>query len=151
MNRRKASPLARWAATLAGAALAPFAPVAAQPVSPAEAPADWVAYAESTTLSVTEWLQASSEPATRLRAYLDATRPGPDQASPPLMLKLWIDGKGVVSRVEFPPFAEPEPNADLRDLIIGRRLGAAPPKHMLLPLRIAVQLDAPAMVSAPAT
>lgn len=155
MNIRKPSifaGLSRWAAVLAGAGLTSTAPAAAQSVSPAQAPAAWVAYAQSATTTITGWLQADTEAATRLRTYLDATRTAPDQPTAQLVLKVWIDGKGVVSRIDFPPFAHPEPNADLRALIVGQPLSNAPPKDMLLPLRIAVQLDAPATPSVePAT
>ena len=44
-----------------------------------------------------------------------------------------------------------EANADLRGLVVGRRLPGTPPKDMLLPLRIAVQLDASAPVAEPAS
>jgi hypothetical protein len=143
---RRASPfsrLARWLATLAGAGIAATAPVAAQSVSPSAAPVEWVRYAESVTAEINRWLEADSETATRLRAYLDATRPAPDQPTAPLMLKVWIDGNGTISRIDFPPFAHAEANANLRALLVGQRLPAAPPRDMLLPLRIAVQIDPP--------
>jgi len=149
MSRRSnrgslAKRLCRWLAVIAGAGAAASAPVAAQSVSPSAAPAEWVRYAETASAAVNTWLQAESEPAQRLRAYLDATRPAPDQPTAPLVVKLWIDGDGTVSRIDFPPFAHAEANADLRGLIVGQRLANSPPKDMLLPLRIAVQLDAPA-------
>lgn len=149
MTIRKLSLFVRWAVALAGTGMAITTPVAAQSISPAEAPAGWVAYAQHATASVTQWLQAPSESAERLRAYIDAARPAPDQATTPLLLKIWIDDDGAVSRVEFSPFVDNEPNADLRGLIVGQRFSEPPPKDMLLPLRIAVQLDAPA--SRPAT
>lgn len=144
------SRLLRWTVALAGIGIAATAPVAAQSVSPSAAPAEWVRYAEGTTAAVNGWLQAEDETAQRLRAYLDATRPAPDQPTAPIVVKLWIDRDGTVSRIDFPPFAHAEANGDLRGLIVGRRLSAPPPKDMLLPLRIAVQLDAPAAPPAPA-
>lgn len=147
MTNRKlsfAGRISRWAAAFIGMGLASTAPAAAQSVSPSAAPAEWVAYAQSATETVTAWLQADGEIAKRLRAYFDATRPAPNRATAPLVLKIWIDGDGAVSRIDFPPFAHPEPNDDLRSLVVGQRLAAAPPRDMLLPLRIAVQLDPPA-------
>ncbi len=141
----------RWLATLAGAGLASAAPVSAQTVTPSAAPAEWVRYAEGATATITEWLQAEDETATRLRGYLDRTRPSADQATAPLQIKIWVDAEGAVSRIDFPPFAHEEANADLRAVIVGRRLAGPPPQGMLLPMRIAVQLDpAPADRSGPA-
>lgn len=136
----------RWCAALAGAGLAAAAPApaSARTVAPEAAPAAWVRYAETVTQSVTQWLQAESEPATRLRAYLAATRPSPDRPTEPLRLKLWIDGAGTVSRLDHPPFAHDQTNADLRSLVAGQHLPSSPPADMLLPLRISVQLDASA-------
>lgn len=110
-------------------------------VSPEAAPAAWVAYAQTVNGKVTEWLRDEGEAATRLRAYVDGLRPAADQSSPPIMLQLWIDAKGVVTRAEFPPFAHEAANSDLRSLLIGGAVGANPPRGMLLPLRLAAQLD----------
>lgn len=140
-----------WLATLAGIMLASATPVAAQSVVPSAAPAEWVRYAEAATASITGWLQGDDEPAVRVRAYLDRTRPSPDQATAPLRIKIWVAADGTVSRIDFPPFAHAEPNADLRGLIVGRRLPGTPPKDMLLPLRLVIQLDGPTPASAPAT
>lgn len=95
-------------------------------------------------------LQAETEPAIRLRAYLEQTRSAPDQKSPPLMLKLWIDSEGRVAKVDFAPFAHPEPNHDLRSLITGAAVAGPPPRDILLPIRIAVELEAPQASSMPA-
>ncbi len=130
----------KLACVLAGGAAVAGAPVAAQTVAPDQAPADWIRYAELATRSVSEWLQAESGPAARLRTYLDATRPSQEQSTKPFVLGLWIHSDGTVTRIAFQPFAHEKPNADLRALIIGRRLSEAPPKDMLLPLRVLVQL-----------
>lgn len=133
----------RWLAALVGAGLASTAPVAAQTVSPSAAPVEWVRYAESATTTISAWLGEDSEAATQFRSYLDRTRPAEDQPTPPLELRVWINPDGAVSRIAFTPFAHEEANESLRGAIVGRRL-AAPPADMLLPIRIAVQLDAPA-------
>lgn len=144
--------LFRWAGALVGTGLASASPVQAQnppsaSVDPASAPVEWVRYAQSATASVTKLLEGESEQATRLRAWLDQTRPAPDQPTAPLILKLWVARDGIVSRVEFTPFAHAEANADLTDLLVGQSLAGVPPKDILLPLRIAVQLAAPQAAS----
>ncbi len=142
MSRR--SRLARIAWKLASAmglgAAAVASPASAQSVSPQEAPAEWLAYADYATTTITKWLEATSDPATRLRAYLDGTRTAPDQPTAPLRLKVWIGADGTVSRIEHTPFAHAEANADLKALIVGGLFDVSPPEDMLLPLRILVQL-----------
>lgn len=133
----------RWLAALVGAGLASTAPVAAQTVSPSAAPVEWVRYAESATTTISGWLGEDGEAATRFRTYLDRTRPAEDQPTPALELRVWIDPDGAVSRIAFTPFAHEEANASLHGAIVGRRL-PPPPADMLLPIRIAVQLDPPA-------
>ncbi|MET4896568.1 hypothetical protein RN629_05255 [Sphingomonadaceae bacterium jetA1] len=134
--------LARWVTAFAGAGLVAAAPANGRVVDPATAPVEWVHYAQGATAVVMRLLKADNEVAVRLRAYLDQTRPAPGEPTAPLVLKLWIDRDGAVSRVDFTPFVHPEPNADLRSLIVGQKLDGAPPRNMLLPLRIAVQLAA---------
>lgn len=133
----------RWLAAVVGAGLASTAPVAAQTLSPSAAPVEWVRYAESATTTISAWLGEESEAATQFRTYFDRTRPAEDQPTPPLELRVWIDPDGGVSRIAFTPFAHEEANASLRGAIVGRRL-PAPPADMLLPIRIAIQLDVPA-------
>jgi hypothetical protein len=140
-SRLKASPWRALATGLA-AALGLAAPVQAQTQSlaPEAAPAAWVAYAEAATRTVTAWLEEDGDAASSLRLYLHQTRPAPDQPTPPLELKLWIDHDGVVSRVGFAPFAHKEADADLKTSVQGRRL-SPPPSGMLQPLRLALQLE----------
>ena len=123
-------------ATLGGAA-------AAQPqsVSPSQAPVEWVRYAEMATLSITGWLEEDSEAATAFRAHLHQTRPIDDQPTPPLMLKLWISRDGRVDLIDFTPFADEPANTNLRAAIVGRSLASVRPRGMLLPLRLAIQLE----------
>lgn len=134
----------RWGRTLGGLLGAAMlcAPVSAGSFrAPADAPSSWIAYAGVTTRAVTARLQGQDEAAVRLRAYLDATRPTPDAATPPILLKLWIDPAGVVTRIEVPPFAHAQPGEDMRTLILGLHIAGKPPKGMIQPLRIMVQLD----------
>jgi hypothetical protein len=137
----------RWLAALAGAGLAATAPAAAQTVAPSAAPAEWVRYAEAATATIGGWLEEDGEAPTRLRTYLDATREAADRPTPPLLLRVWIAADGRIERIDFTPFAHEAANTDLRSAIVGRRL-AAPPRDMLLPLRLSIQLE-PAEASAP--
>lgn len=133
----------KLASALGIGAAAVSVPASAQSISPQEAPAEWVAYASYATTTITKWLEAESDTATRLRTYLDATRPSPDQPTAPLLIKVWIDTDGTVSRIDHAPFAHQQANADLKALIVDGHLDASPPDDMLLPLRIVLQLPAP--------
>ncbi|MCG2840699.1 TonB C-terminal domain-containing protein [Sandaracinobacter sp. RS1-74] len=126
-------------AAMLGLGLAAAAPATASgPMAPSAAPAEWVRYAEGTTSTIKDWLQADDENALRLRAYLHASNSA--GAGKPLMLKIWVAPDGTVSRVGFQPFAHEEANAGLRTLVEGRKL-PAPPAKMLLPINIAVELE----------
>lgn len=114
-------------------------PASARSVSPQEALAEWLAYASNTT-TITKWLEAESESAMRLRAYLNAMRPASDQPTAPLLIKVWINADGRVSRIDHAPFAHAGANADLKALIVGGHLDMPPPEDILLPLRILVQI-----------
>lgn len=124
------------------AALGLATPVQALPQSlaPEAAPPAWVAYAETVTRTVAVWLEEEGERASGLRSYLDHSRPDADQPTPTLVIRLWIDPRGLVSRIDFPPLADTDADALLRAAVDGRRL-PPPPHGMLQPLRLAVQLD----------
>jgi hypothetical protein len=123
---------------LGGATTAP-----AQSVAPSQAPAEWVRYAEAATGTISAWLEEDGEAAAGFRNYLHQTRPADDQPTPTLILKVWVDPDGRIDRIEFPPFAHEQANADLRMAVVGRALEAPPPPDMLLPIRLAIQLEAP--------
>lgn len=120
------------------ASLAPGTPAHAQNIAPATAPVEWVRYAEASTAIVTTWLEESGEEAMRLRAYLTEVQATAGEAIT-IEIKLWIAADGAIERLDFEPFAHAQASADLRHLIAGRRL-AAPPKGMLLPMRVGIQV-----------
>ena len=137
----------RFLATGVAAAFGFVAPAAAQEPSPRlapeTAPAAWVAYAENATRTLTTWLEADEAAAIDLRQELDQLRSSPDQPTESLELRLWVSADGVVTRVEPAPRAPLKASAALRGVVDGRRL-PPPPKGMLQPLRLAVQLEPPA-------
>ncbi len=75
-------------------------------VTPEQAPKAWMAYAELVNGQLKAWMGGEDTAAVRLRAYLNATRSADGQSSVTVPLSLWIDAKGVVARVEFPPFVQ---------------------------------------------
>ena len=131
---------ARFTGIAAGLAamLAPGAAAQAQRMTPSAAPVEWVQYAEISTATFRTWLEERGEVPSRLRPYLTEVQAN---AGEPIAIeiKLWIAADGTIDRIDFKPFAHAPANADLRSLIVGRRL-APPPKDMLLPMRIGSQL-----------
>jgi hypothetical protein len=103
------------------------------------APQAWLDYARLVTEQVTARFGGDDPTAMRLRDYLEQLpgAAGPDGITLPIAF--WIDGAGAISRIDFPPFVHPQPNDDLKALMLGYRLPEAPPKGMLLPLRLGIQ------------
>ncbi len=104
-----------------------------------QAPPAWVAYAQEATRTVIGWLNADESPASGIRAVLEQTRPAPDQPTPPLVVRIWVDPSGAITRVEFPPLSDAQATQDLRALLTSHRL-EAPPQGMRQPMRLGLQL-----------
>jgi len=142
----------RWLSSLGAflGAVLPLGQATAKAVAPGEAPAAWMAYATTSMSVLTARLNGEAVPAPRVRAVLDATRPAPDQPTPILVVKLWIDGQGAITRTEFASLGDAQADQDLRTLIAGQKL-APPPRDMRQPLRIALQLPPTPPVDSTAT
>ncbi|AOK19346.1 hypothetical protein WT26_25870 [Burkholderia cepacia] len=118
------------------------------PVAVGDAPAAWADYAQRVAQRLAAALDGTDAAASRLRAQLerDAARSEDDEhgdAPPALRLKAWLDRRGHIERVESAPAFAPDVAADLRSALVGRAVGAAPPRGMAQPLvvrvRVAVQ------------
>ncbi|KVO42315.1 hypothetical protein WJ85_24460 [Burkholderia ubonensis] len=118
------------------------------PVAVGDAPAAWADYAQRVAQRLAAALDGTDAAASRLRAQLerDASRSEDGEhgdAPPALRLKAWLDRRGNIERVESAPAFAPEVAADLRSALVGRRVGAPPPRGMTQPVvvrvRVAVQ------------
>lgn len=141
MSGNTLSRMVRGVAAVLGFSLATAAAAASGPISPSAAPAEWVRYAEGAGEQVKAALDGGDEAALRLRAYLQASAGGSAQGTRTLPLKIWVSPDGAISRVEFPPFLHDQANADLRQLLVGRKLAGNPPADMRLPMNIHVDLE----------
>jgi len=111
----------------------------AQSVSPSAAPAEWVRYAEVSTGTIAAWLQEEGEAPARLRTHLNEARSG--SGGPiEIRISLWLKPDGRIERVRFASFGNPQADSDLENSILNRHLGS-PPRGMLLPMRVAFQLE----------
>ncbi|WP_232458764.1 hypothetical protein [Burkholderia ubonensis] len=113
-----------------------------------DAPAAWADYAQRVAQRLAAALDGTDAAASRLRTQLerDASRGEDDEhgdAPPALRLKAWLDRRGNIERVESAPAFAPDVAADLRSALVGRRVGAPPPRGMTQPVvvrvRVAVQ------------
>ncbi|KVP86884.1 hypothetical protein WL02_20760 [Burkholderia ubonensis] len=118
------------------------------PVAAGDAPAAWADYAQRVAQRLAAALDGTDAAASRLRAQLerDAARSEDGEhgdAPPALRLKAWLDRRGNIERVESAPAFAPDVAADLRSALVGRRVGAPPPRGMTQPVvvrvRVAVQ------------
>ncbi|MFA8388900.1 hypothetical protein ACEPUD_02100 [Burkholderia ubonensis] len=118
------------------------------PVAVGDAPAAWADYAQRVAQRLAAALDGTDAAASRFRAQLerDAARSEEDErgdAPPALRLKAWLDRRGNVERIESAPALAPDVAADLRSALVGRRVGAPPPRGMTQPVvvrvRVAVQ------------
>jgi hypothetical protein len=114
-------------------------PAAARTITPAQAPRAWVIYAEAATKTITGWVNDADAPAPKLRAALIGDTAKTGQAPPPLVVKIWVDQGGALTRAETVASASPDITQDLEALLVGRHL-PPPPKHMRQPMRLALQV-----------
>ena len=121
-------------------ALAAIGPAQAQQVPPGQAPPAWIAYAQTVSTAVQARLESDEPIAVRLRTYLNQLPGAAESQGTDLKIAFWIDGKGKISRIEHAPFASAEPNDDLQALMVGLTMPQAPPKDMLLPLRLSIRI-----------
>lgn len=127
------------------ALLAALGLVGASPAapSPAQPPAAWVRYAELAGRTFPAWLDEPTPAAARLRDYLDGLRADGRGQDVVLPLSVWVAPDGAVSRVVFPVFAQPEPNADLQAVLVGRKLPQPPPAGLPFPMRLQLRIAPP--------
>jgi hypothetical protein len=73
-----------------------------------------IAYAGEVNEQLQGWLADGSQPAKRLGAYLAGLTPSGSDPLATILVKVWIDADGTVSKVDFPPFAGVQANAGSR-------------------------------------
>ncbi len=133
----------RWRLSAAGALLGAFlgaGAASAQRVEAGQAPAAWIAYAQSVSSVVQSRLEGDEPRALRLRAYLQQVPGAATDEGSVIKVAFWIDASGKITRIEHALFAQSQPNDDLQALLVGQVLPQAPPRGMLLPLRLSVRI-----------
>jgi len=112
------------------------APGGARTIPAEQAPADWLAYAHQATTTITGWI--NGQEGLDLRATIDTGAAGPADAQTTLIVMVWVDRHGALTRAEFAnPASPPAMAAGLQKLLVGRQL-TPPPRKMRLPMRLAL-------------
>ncbi|VWD44884.1 hypothetical protein BLA18112_07053 [Burkholderia lata] len=130
-----------------GAALRALLPGRVRPEADAivsdDAPAAWGAYAQC----IAQWLQATLDgddaAVCRLRAGIEqwaGERADTGDDGPVLPVRAWLDRYGHVTRVDSGAAGQPALDAALHAALVGRAVGAAPPRGMAQPLVLRMTL-----------
>lgn len=102
-------------------------------------PSSWIAYSELVGRQLQVWFGADNDPARRLRAYLEQQgRPGP------LLVRLWFDRDGHITRLEADGLGDTRADRDLRRLWTRQPVSEPPPPGMAQPLMLRVRFPEPA-------
>lgn len=117
------------------------APAAARQLSPEAAPREWVTYAEMATRTIDGWLNGEEAPAAAVRAAVAVAWPSRDRPAAPFLLKVWVDKRGSITRIEHVSIGA-EGDAQFETLLVGRQF-APPPRRMRLPMRLALEVATP--------
>lgn len=108
----------------------------------AAVPTSWSKYAGLVGHQFQAWLMGDDEVAYRLHKFLeDRVVSQTDKPPGPLMVKVWIDANGQVSRVDFSSLGQPQADADLRRLLTANPLSEPPPPEMRQPLMLRLNLQ----------
>jgi hypothetical protein len=102
------------------------------------APQAWVDYAGLVEHTFQARISGDTPTAQRLRAYLQ--KGGGDQIT--VAVSVWVDPKGVVSKIGFPAFLDDQANADFTALLQGAQLPGTPPAGILMPIHLRLHLGA---------
>lgn len=105
-----------------------------------DAPAEWTEYAGCVSERVRALLDDSAEATQRFHALWAAQR------GASLRLKIWLEKRGSIERVEMASPCEPALEAALRTALVSTRMGAPLPRGMRQP--IVMQLNVGAANSA---
>lgn len=110
-----------------------------------DVPAAWGAYARR----ITQWLQATLDggdddtTVCRLRAGIErwaGERADAGDGRPVLPVRAWLDRYGHVTRIDSGAAGQPALDAALHAALVGRAVGAAPPRGMAQPLVLRMTL-----------
>ncbi len=112
----------------------------AQHVDSTHAPAAWIAYAQQVSDEVQARLAGDDPVAVRLRSYINQLPGADDTDGAALNIAFWINASGKITKIDHALFAQKQPNEDLQALMVGLATSDAPPKGMLLPLRLSIRV-----------
>ncbi|MES2452007.1 MAG: hypothetical protein V4610_15725 [Pseudomonadota bacterium] len=110
--------------------------ISPQLMDSAKAPAAWVSYAQRASAAIKIRIESDAPAAVRFREELHTAHDHPAA----LPLRLWVDGRGIITRAEFPSLMDKRMSTDFAALLHELPIHAAPPKGMLLPMRLSIAI-----------
>lgn len=152
---RKAGLLGTIGAALLALTTGAWSAPPAQPVSPEQAPQEWIMYAQRVSERFQTAIASDAQPAQAFQAFVDdriaaeAPASGTEAASDTipdslstLRVKAWFDEAGQVTQVEIEGVDDPKAEADLRSLLLAQSVGEAPPRRMPQPVIVRLTVGA---------
>lgn len=105
-------------------------------------PPAWQSYAGLVAHQFQAWLMADDETAYRLHKFLeDRTLNTAGKPLEQLLVNVWIDSEGRVSRLDFPSLGADQADEDLRRILSTSPLSEPPPPDMRQPLVLRLNLQ----------
>lgn len=106
------------------------------------APAAWIDYAQTLGERLRARLAQADDPAAaRLHGFLnDQVVRHPRHDPPRVILRVWLDRAGQVSRARFDLLGDSRADGDLRSLVLGLAVGNPPPPDMPQPVALRIAL-----------
>lgn len=109
-------------------------------VSPANAPPSWGQFAKLVRYRFEEGLSSDDPISSRFRVYLKAQAGASDGPPDILTVAVWIKPDGTIERVSFPPFGDAGATKDLTKILTTQKIGEAPPRDLMQPIRLRFKL-----------
>lgn len=109
-----------------------------------DVPQPWVSYAQLVARQFQVWLEAKDDAADQFHQLLEERilHAGGDASPPMIVVRVWIDADGAVSKVAFDSLGDAKADALLSQLLTTHPMAEPPPPDMRQPLRIRLRLEA---------
>jgi hypothetical protein len=105
-----------------------------------EVPSSWQQFSQLLKIRLEEWVKAETPTAQRFRDWGRASKGQPGGPPDSVVVRVWANPDGSISRVAFPSFDNAQADADFRALLLSGNLGQAPPPDMLQPVNLRIVL-----------
>jgi hypothetical protein len=105
-----------------------------------DAPATWQQFSLLLKSRLEEWVAADTETGRRFRDWGKTNKGKPGGPPDSVIVRVWANADGSISRVEFPSLPNAQANDDFRALLLSGKLTETPPADMLQPVNLRIIL-----------